>query len=59
MRIRFYFFNYTCHIERTEIIHDPTIANVDFLEVEITVVGIKMKDRVLFCLFVRVALDEV
>lgn len=43
MSIRLHLLEHSSHVERVEIVHDPTIPDHHFLQVELTVVGVKLE----------------
>jgi len=52
------FFDDACDEEGVEVVEDPVVADCDFLEMEIFVVGVESDVVVVFGEFVGVALDE-
>ena len=46
-------------MEGAEIVHDPAVPDIDFLEVEIAVIAIKIKHLLCFSLFIGKPIDEI
>ena len=47
------------HMEGTELIHNPTVSDIDLLEMKLTVVGIEGENLISFSLLARKPLDEI
>lgn len=58
IRIRIYPLDDSCHMEGVEVRHDPIVMDLDLLQVELTVVCVKLQVEVGVSVFFVAAFDE-